>query len=252
MLRPDWSPAAGAQCWRGRNSSLRSRRARADHSPALSTARASGDFSRPIIAGVIECLALKEPKKDSNAADSSAKNGPNPGTPADRAAMQRHKSLRSQGVPPVNKGYWSFSPIRLAVEFRPTGNTRTSWPDLFRPSTSFIVAGREDVDARDKRGHDGSPRRARKHSQVATSESVARLVGTRLSALRLPLCLFGGQRVCGCLTKLGRRGRRENGFVCSPRPACGERSTERHEGGEGASPRFCALRVARRRCRQCR
>ena len=30
----------------------------------------------------------------------------------------------------------------------------TSWPDLFRPSTSLMLFGFQDVDARDKRGHD--------------------------------------------------------------------------------------------------
>jgi hypothetical protein len=29
-----------------------------------------------------------------------------------------------------------------------------SWPDLFRPSTSLIWPGYQDVDARDERGHD--------------------------------------------------------------------------------------------------
>ena len=35
--------------------------------------------------------------------------------------------------------------------------TAASWPDLFRPSTSlvFLKIVREDVDVRDKRGHDG-------------------------------------------------------------------------------------------------
>jgi hypothetical protein len=32
--------------------------------------------------------------------------------------------------------------------------THASWPDLFRPSTSLFEAHPEDVDARDKRGHD--------------------------------------------------------------------------------------------------
>jgi hypothetical protein len=30
----------------------------------------------------------------------------------------------------------------------------SSWPDLFRPSTSLGRAATKDVDARDKRGHD--------------------------------------------------------------------------------------------------
>jgi hypothetical protein len=30
----------------------------------------------------------------------------------------------------------------------------SSWPGLSQPSTSFRVAGKEDVDARDKPGHD--------------------------------------------------------------------------------------------------
>jgi hypothetical protein len=30
----------------------------------------------------------------------------------------------------------------------------SSWPGLSRPSTFFLVAGKQDVDARDKRGHD--------------------------------------------------------------------------------------------------
>jgi len=29
------------------------------------------------------------------------------------------------------------------------------WPGLSRPSTPLLPCGREDVDARDKRGHDG-------------------------------------------------------------------------------------------------
>src|SRR6185437_4807931 len=32
----------------------------------------------------------------------------------------------------------------------------SSWPDLFRPSTSLMLFGFQDVDARDKRGHDES------------------------------------------------------------------------------------------------
>src|SRR5262249_39842429 len=32
----------------------------------------------------------------------------------------------------------------------------SSWPDLFRPSTSLLSAGKQDVDARDKREHDDS------------------------------------------------------------------------------------------------
>jgi hypothetical protein len=32
----------------------------------------------------------------------------------------------------------------------------SSWPDSFRPSTSLIPPGFQDVDARDKRGHDES------------------------------------------------------------------------------------------------
>src|SRR6185437_8554208 len=32
----------------------------------------------------------------------------------------------------------------------------SSWPDLFRPSTSLMLFGFQDVDARDKRGHDDS------------------------------------------------------------------------------------------------
>jgi len=32
--------------------------------------------------------------------------------------------------------------------------TQTSWPDLFRPSTSFLDARPQDVDARDEPGHD--------------------------------------------------------------------------------------------------
>src|SRR6185437_15451176 len=32
----------------------------------------------------------------------------------------------------------------------------SSWPDLFRPSTSLMLCGFQDVDARDKRGHDES------------------------------------------------------------------------------------------------
>ena len=31
----------------------------------------------------------------------------------------------------------------------------SSWPDLFRPSTSLVMALKQDVDARDERGHDG-------------------------------------------------------------------------------------------------
>src|SRR5262249_23159745 len=36
------------------------------------------------------------------------------------------------------------------------GFARPSWPGLSRPSTSFKPRGRQDVDARDKRGHDES------------------------------------------------------------------------------------------------
>jgi hypothetical protein len=32
----------------------------------------------------------------------------------------------------------------------------SSWPDLFRPSTSLMLFGFQEVDARDKRGHDES------------------------------------------------------------------------------------------------
>jgi uncharacterized protein YaiI (UPF0178 family) len=38
------------------------------------------------------------------------------------------------------------------------GATSSSWPDLLRPSTSFLL--KEIVDARDKRGHDGGARQA--------------------------------------------------------------------------------------------
>jgi hypothetical protein len=37
----------------------------------------------------------------------------------------------------------------------------SSWPDLFRPSTSFILWLLKDVDARDKPGHDDNNRNAR-------------------------------------------------------------------------------------------
>jgi hypothetical protein len=33
-------------------------------------------------------------------------------------------------------------------------NSLSSWPDLFRPSTSFFPVAAENVDARDKPGHD--------------------------------------------------------------------------------------------------
>jgi hypothetical protein len=39
---------------------------------------------------------------------------------------------------------------------RSVGLFSASWPDLFRPSTSGLRRKKEDVDARDKRGHDAS------------------------------------------------------------------------------------------------
>src|SRR5262249_31101337 len=39
-------------------------------------------------------------------------------------------------------------PIRIVT-------SQSSWPGLSRPSTSFLTTTNKDVDARDKRGHDG-------------------------------------------------------------------------------------------------
>jgi hypothetical protein len=39
---------------------------------------------------------------------------------------------------------------------RPIMNHFSSWPGLTRPSTSFLLYCKEDVDARRKAGHDGA------------------------------------------------------------------------------------------------
>src|SRR6188474_2303250 len=52
----------------------------------------------------------------------------------------------------------AVSPISVAARgVMGLGNTRhlPSWPGLSRPSTSFLLRYCQDVDARDKPGHDG-------------------------------------------------------------------------------------------------
>ena len=60
----------------------------------------------------------------------------------------------------------------------------SSWPDLFRPSTSLMLFGFQDVDARDKRGHDEfSRKRVHRAGYVRISYTHARFVhGYLLSA----------------------------------------------------------------------
>jgi len=46
------------------------------------------------------------------------------------------------------------------------GRGTPSWPGLSRPSTSFLLRGSEDVDARNKCGHDGGRVLARTSSVI--------------------------------------------------------------------------------------
>src|SRR6185437_12697451 len=48
------------------------------------------------------------------------------------------------------------APWRLIPTAPDDDSLSSSWPDLFRPSTSLMLFGFQDVDARDKRGHDES------------------------------------------------------------------------------------------------
>jgi hypothetical protein len=52
---------------------------------------------------------------------------------------------------------WSVTEIGTNVNNIVTAsvtNLPPSWPGLSRPSTAYFAHGHEDVDARDKRGHD--------------------------------------------------------------------------------------------------
>ena len=60
----------------------------------------------------------------------------------------------------------------------------SSWPDLFRPSTSLMLFGVQDVDARDKRGHDESITQGRWYDSPPMErhdgpEATKRLLATR-------------------------------------------------------------------------
>jgi hypothetical protein len=46
--------------------------------------------------------------------------------------------------------------MRISYQVPDDDPLSSSWPDLFRPSTSLMLFGFQDVDARDKRGHDES------------------------------------------------------------------------------------------------
>jgi hypothetical protein len=70
----------------------------------------------------------------------------------------------------------------LVVSNSPIVILSASWPDLFRPSTSFFRQLKKDVDARDKRGHDGSEyvaascRQFQRRLTIAASTVMAGLV----------------------------------------------------------------------------
>jgi len=49
----------------------------------------------------------------------------------------------------------------------------SSWRDLFRPSTSLMVFGLQDVDARDRRGHDESVAQGRWYQTLMVVRSRA-------------------------------------------------------------------------------
>ncbi len=79
-------------------------------------------------------------------------------------------------------------------------------------------------------------RRAPRTRPAATLRLRGAASGMRLSALRLPLSLFG-RSLLRCLTNLGRnKTRRENGIAFSPLLTCGERSSAR-SAVEGALTR---------------
>ena len=66
------------------------------------------------------------------------------------------KSLASTISPRPRERTDIAHPLRRAAITLPKGRScpdSSSWPDLFRPSTT-LLAGIKDVDARDKRGHD--------------------------------------------------------------------------------------------------
>jgi hypothetical protein len=52
-------------------------------------------------------------------------------------------------------GIWRHRPLPTLPRKRGRNYAPTSsWPDLFRPSTSLLGRTRKDVGARDERGHD--------------------------------------------------------------------------------------------------